>query len=738
VEGDTEPFRVKREDGEPEVNRFADDWITLHLFFTLFWLVERHQSAFNFLKNGGMKWAEKVRHLTPEALATSARLAAGAGGIKGIIANKNMPQCVREALSAMQMALADVLGTDGHRRLCRLEGVAYMQLFGAPIAFCTPNIADNKQRLLLVVQGEEIRLDDTELEGVDLPRYRDMMRRLARDPVGQTRVFELIMRLFLIHVLGVRPDCVESRRRAKQQAPREWCTDGVAASSSTPGILGPVCAFRGEIEAQGRGSLHPHILVWLLALPSHELLHILKREPDLFKQRLSEWMRATVAAVQATCQSSVARLPCQFGDSARPLAPLPFSCAERSISRFDGGSELDELRAEVARGVELTAEQQQELDAADDDAWRRPCLQVRDAAGVEATPSAPVPPRESVYTKRLNEFEVAHCPAYRRMGTVRAARDSAESSSQHEIVGGLGADAWEEQFGRDVRRLATEILVHICGDSCFKYSGAKLTQICRHGFYYVVVVGDWQRRRRGKPLRNALFVVKQEKFGMQGRLLLWQEHPFERQSNYAALGALRCNFDMQDLRRFLPEEDWVDEELPHVGNQSDWGYMNTFEWDGTDWVARRVDSEGCAKPDLDAAPVRWASRISAVDWRAALQQCLASNSVAPVVDEHKDLCKRIESEINASFGDGLNTGFYINSYTTKLCPTMDGVLEEMRKGLERMQQSRDEARERYEADVRSRAAVAAEAGAEGSTCGATEKPAIAQPKKLLSLRTCRS
>ena len=29
-----------------QVNRFAGDWITLHLFATLFWLVERHQSAF--------------------------------------------------------------------------------------------------------------------------------------------------------------------------------------------------------------------------------------------------------------------------------------------------------------------------------------------------------------------------------------------------------------------------------------------------------------------------------------------------------------------------------------------------------------------------------------------------------------------------------------------------------------------------------------------------------------------
>ena len=51
----------------------------------------------------------------------------------------------------MQMAFADVLGTDGHRRLCRHEGVAYMQLFGPPMIFCTPNLADTKQLLLLVV-----------------------------------------------------------------------------------------------------------------------------------------------------------------------------------------------------------------------------------------------------------------------------------------------------------------------------------------------------------------------------------------------------------------------------------------------------------------------------------------------------------------------------------------------------------------------------------------------------------
>ena len=77
VDGDETPevpFRVRADSSEPEVNRFAQDWITLHLFATLFYLTERHQSAFAFLKNGGMKWAEKVRHLTPETLANSARV----------------------------------------------------------------------------------------------------------------------------------------------------------------------------------------------------------------------------------------------------------------------------------------------------------------------------------------------------------------------------------------------------------------------------------------------------------------------------------------------------------------------------------------------------------------------------------------------------------------------------------------------------------------------------------------
>ena len=66
-----------------------------------------------------MKWAERVRHLEPELLAEAARVHAGVGGLQSLGTNPNVPQIVRDALNVMQMAFADVIGTDGHRRLCR-------------------------------------------------------------------------------------------------------------------------------------------------------------------------------------------------------------------------------------------------------------------------------------------------------------------------------------------------------------------------------------------------------------------------------------------------------------------------------------------------------------------------------------------------------------------------------------------------------------------------------------------
>jgi len=178
VPGDPEPFVPAVASDGGEINRFSADWMSIHLFATLYQLSETRRATFAFLKNGGFNWAKSVALLTANDLVTAARAAdgtCGSGGLQSIMQTSGTPKIVRDALNAMQMATADVVGTDGHRRLCRHEGHAYMVLFGAPLVFTTPNLADGKLPLLLIVQGEEVRLDHTLDNTTDLPKYRTML-----------------------------------------------------------------------------------------------------------------------------------------------------------------------------------------------------------------------------------------------------------------------------------------------------------------------------------------------------------------------------------------------------------------------------------------------------------------------------------------------------------------------------------------------------------------------------------
>ena len=183
-------------------------------------------------------------------------------------------------------------------------------------------------------------------------------------------------------------------------------------------------------------------------------------------------------------------------------------------------------------------------------------------------------------------------------------------------------------FAEDVRSLASEIFVHICGDSCHKYSGKKVQQICRHGFYYIVNLGDWSRRkegisfrRRGKALRDMIFVVKSTKHEMQGRLLMFQEQPFEVQTNYAGASALRSNFDVQDLRRVLPEKLWNlnEENYPSLradeNRSKEMGYMGVYEWDGEAFVGRGSDASS-------REPTQWTDEKTREQWRQAFLTAL--------------------------------------------------------------------------------------------------------------------
>ena len=52
------------------------------------------------------------------------------------------------------------------------------------------------------------------------------------------------------------------------------------------------------------------------------------------------------------------------------------------------------------------------------------------------------------------------------------------------------------------------------------------------------------------------------------------------------------------------------EELPHIGDRTDWGLMNHFEWNGEEYEE---------KPSLDGKePVQWDDELKPNDWRDIL------------------------------------------------------------------------------------------------------------------------
>ena len=131
-----------------------------------------------------------------EEVMLKAQQTAGTTSLQSVLSDKDTSQQVKSALRSLHQATASLIGSDGHRRELRGEGEAYTLRYGPPLQFITPNLADNKQYLILCVQREVhwFLLEDRS--------FREMTQRVARDPVGKAIVFELMIRLRRINREG--------------------------------------------------------------------------------------------------------------------------------------------------------------------------------------------------------------------------------------------------------------------------------------------------------------------------------------------------------------------------------------------------------------------------------------------------------------------------------------------------------------------------------------------------------
>ena len=700
VEGDQEMYGEKY--AAAPISRFRSSWYDLHLLHSFWRVTETTNSVYTFMKQPGAFGAARAcADLTPEMIAAvqlRAQQSNGKTTLHGILKDKDTPNEVRKAFATLGQATASLVGSDGHRRELRGEGEAYTLRFGPPVQFVTPNLADTKQPLILIVQGETLSFDNAlnALTGAEQVTFSQMSQRVAGDPVAQAVVFELMMRLFFVHVLGLRAETVGWRRGAIRKSSRHWVSDGVAADlMGVPTVFGPIAAAFGPVEAQGRGSLHPHILIWLLQAQLPALLDMLQRDKACFQERLNRMMRQVAEAVVATQQSAVGLFPLQLQNGENrcgvEMPPLPFGPNEKRNFRADGAREV--ATAEQLGGDGVTGNQPLDFHEPAGDQYHaayRPNLPLRDDAGEvvadEATYVEQKRNESKGYWKRPLSSSVSGIfPEYRSGGTLAEALPSVK---------------WIRAICKDLRELIIGSGIHVCSPSCYKYHSDQKRgkQICRHNFYNVVTLCTWDEesgeseecrlRSRGKALRGCVGIFRETDYGMAGRIVTFQLHPGETSTHYAAVVAARCNVDVQDMRRVLPPRLWMAEsDLEPEAQEEDRKSYNhgCYPQRYPDLSVGDMENWGWYR-HLNTTPEKKWDLVIVTDWHEIHRELAGRDASAAGGDEPAGALPRPELEQHAvaTFVDAHNTSYYVNSYTTKVNPRMDDVLKKLLDGVRRL------------------------------------------------------
>lgn len=278
---------------------------------------------------------------------------------KNVFSRPGVPERVKKSMRTLLLCMSNVFGTNAHRTTLRHLNNSYKLLVGAPLIFTTPNFADARSLIVnLMYEGKEVTGWRLLEEGSPvMPSTEDMMRRVACDPMSQALVFDLMVKLFLEHFLGV-------------DLHRKW-SDGVASSGNV-GLFGPVQADFAPEETQGRRGLHAHMHVWILNPLRASMLEKLRsgNVSQEMIQTLKQWRLAViekVSTIQFDSIEDVSRQLNLVGD--HRLKRVPFTRAQqcKTYSSEDFGvQEVDDC---VVKASPEWAKSRKPLDEYGADRW---------------------------------------------------------------------------------------------------------------------------------------------------------------------------------------------------------------------------------------------------------------------------------------------------------------------------------------------------------------------------------
>lgn len=193
---------------------------------------------------------------------------------------------VYQLMQTVQSVSAHIPGSAAARLEMRNEIRSLIIAQGLPTFFVTINPADVYNPIVTFMSGKEFDLN--KMLGSDVPDYMSQRRFVAMNPFAAAKFFRLVMDAFIQTLLGTGSGC--------------------------RGVFGDVKAYYGCVEAQGRGSLHCHMLVWLDGAPDIEQIRqrLLNDKDRKFGDKLlsfledciqNEVFALSTAAAKSTCMA---------------------------------------------------------------------------------------------------------------------------------------------------------------------------------------------------------------------------------------------------------------------------------------------------------------------------------------------------------------------------------------------------------------------------------------------------
>lgn len=178
---------------------------------------------------------------------------------------------ILQLLKEVNVVVSHVAGSSASRVVMRNEIRAMIIDKGLPSFYITINPADVFNPVVKFLAGSEIDVDRLLPEQV--PSYLDQSILVAKNPFVASKFFNLYMKSFIKNILGHNSEDDESE-----------------------GILGNVNAYYGCVEAQGRGTLHCHMLVWVKDALNCEEIREKVQNGDLdFQRRLIDFLDDTIS-----------------------------------------------------------------------------------------------------------------------------------------------------------------------------------------------------------------------------------------------------------------------------------------------------------------------------------------------------------------------------------------------------------------------------------------------------------